>query len=94
MLLKVFTVYDSKAEAYLQPFYGKSRGEALRSFIEAANDKQSNIGKYPEDFTLFDLGEFDDSNCTFNLLSVSVPLGRAIEFIKAPATLLEQANSY
>ena len=73
MLLKVFTVFDSKAEAYLQPFYGKSKGEAIRSFIEAANDKQSQIGKYPEDFTLFDLGEFDDSTSRFNLLEIAIP---------------------
>lgn len=81
MLLKVYTVYDSKAEAYLQPFYCKSKGEALRSFTEVCNDKNSQIGKYPEDFTMFELGEFDDSNAQFKMYKSSVALGCAIEFV-------------
>lgn len=96
MLLKIFTVYDCKAEAYLQPFYCKSKGEALRSFVEIANDKQSQIGKYPEDFTLFELGEFDDSTAKFRMLDAGVALGCALEFVNrsVPATMLEQANTY
>jgi hypothetical protein len=82
MFLKICTVYDSKAECYLQPFYCKSKGEALRSFIEISNDSKSQIGKYPEDFTLFELGEFDDSNANFRMYDAKVALGCALEFVK------------
>jgi hypothetical protein len=81
MKLFIYTVYDSKAECYLSPFYCKSKGEALRSFAEIANDKQSQIGKYPEDFTMFELGEFDDSNAEFKMHKASIALGCAIEFV-------------
>lgn len=83
MLLKVYTVYDTKAECYLQPFYCKSKGEALRSFTEISNDKNSQIGKYPEDFTLFELGEWSDATAKFGQHDTPISLGVAIEFVKA-----------
>jgi len=81
MILKVYTVYDSKAEAYLQPFFSQSKGVAIRSFQEAVRDEKSNISKYPEDFTLFELGEYDDANSKFNLHNTPQSLGVAVEFL-------------
>jgi hypothetical protein len=78
----IFSVYDSKAEFYLFPMVFKSKGEAIRSFTAAASDKETNIGKYPEDFVLFEVGTFDDSNCKYILLDTPSPIGKAIEFVK------------
>nr|WAE43871.1 MAG: nonstructural protein [Microviridae sp.] len=78
--MKIFAVYDSKAEAYLPPFFLLSRGMALRSFTEIATDGKSQIFKYPADFTLFELGEYDDSNATFSLHEAKISLGSALEF--------------
>lgn len=83
MKLGVYSVYDSKAEAYLQPFYMQSEGQAIRSFGEVANNKEHSIGKYPEDFTLFHLGYFDDSTCDFELLKTQVALRKAIELVRS-----------
>lgn len=80
---KIYTVYDSKAEAYLPPFFMQSKGQAIRSFITVANDKTHDIGKYPEDYTLFELGEFFDESAGFTLYSTPVSLGVAIEFVKS-----------
>lgn len=59
MKLKVFTVYDSKLEAYLQPFYMQSKGQALRSWMDTIQDKDTQFNKHPGDFTLFEIGEWD-----------------------------------
>jgi hypothetical protein len=83
MILKVYSVYDSKAEAYLSPMYFQSKGQAVRSFTEVANDKTSAIGKYPEDFTLFEIGDFNDSTCKFFLYDTPYSLGVALEFTKS-----------
>lgn len=83
MIYRIFSVYDSKVEAFMKPFYCVSKGEAIRSFSEIANDKTSSIGKYPEDFALFDLGSFDDSCATFECGLVPVSIGLAIEFVKS-----------
>jgi len=56
----MYTCYDAAAQAYLPPFVTPSERDALASFTEAANDPQSNICKYPKDFTLLQIGEFDE----------------------------------
>lgn len=80
-VLKVFSVFDSGVGAYMRPFYDVARGAALRSFCDIAQDTTSAIGKHPQDFTLFELGEYDDSNATFNLHKTPVSLGLAIEML-------------
>lgn len=82
MLLKIFSVYDSKVEAYLPPLFYKSKGEFLRAFAEAASDPKSNIGKYPGDYTAFEIGSWDDSKSFFDLHKTPQSLGVAIEFVK------------
>lgn len=61
-MMKIFVVFDSKSEGYGIPFFQRTTGEALRGFTEAVNDpqKQSAVAKYPQDFTLFELGEYDE----------------------------------
>lgn len=81
MILKVFSIYDSKAEAYLQPFFVKSVGEALRMFEDAVNDEKHQFHKHLEDFTLFELGVFDDDNAELVSLSTPKPLSKAIELL-------------
>lgn len=80
---KVFTVYDSKAEAYLPPFLAQTKGQALRSFADLANDKSTNVGKYPEDFTLFELGEYDSIRGEYSMLQAKISLGVASEFVRS-----------
>lgn len=63
MITKIFCIYDSKAEAYLQPFFMRSKGEAIRALQALVEDVQHNFCKYAADFTLFEVGSFDDSSC-------------------------------
>lgn len=79
MILKIFAVYDSKAEAYMPPFFMTSRGQAMRSFGDTADDPSTQLHKHPLDFTLFELGDFDDVNATFILHDHPKPLGLASE---------------
>ncbi|WNK12678.1 MAG: nonstructural protein [Microvirus sp.] len=65
MKLKVYSVHDKAVNAYMQPFYCRSKGEAIRSFTEACSDGKSNFCKYPLDYLLVELGEFDDSSGLF-----------------------------
>lgn len=66
MRLFVYSVYDKAVSAYLQPFYARSTGEAIRSFTQLANDKGSNVYRHPHDFVLFALGSFDDTDGLFD----------------------------
>lgn len=82
MILNMFTVYDIKAEAYLSPFYTATKGQAIRSFSDTCQEKGHQFNAHPEDFTMFHLGTYDNSDCTFEILPTPVPIGKAIEFIQ------------
>ena len=75
MILKVFGIFDSKVEAYLPPFMMKSKGEAIRALSNHLADPQHNFCKYAEDFTLFELGSWDDSNAKYDLLPTPHSIG-------------------
>lgn len=79
MITHIFTVFDSKTEAYLPPFYAQSKGAALRSFMDAVGDNSHEFAKHAEDYTLFYLGTFDDSTAKFTMNATPQSLGVAIE---------------
>lgn len=66
MKLLVFSIYDSAVKAYNQPIFLRSKGEAIRSFQQSCNDEKSNLHLFHSDYSLFYLGEFDDSNAQFS----------------------------
>lgn len=63
----VYALFDSAASAYLAPFTAPRDEVARRGFTEAVNNLQpgNNLANYPQDYTLFRLGSFDDSNGLF-----------------------------
>lgn len=77
---QMFSIYDSKAEVFKQPFMLRTKGEAIRGFTDLANDEKTEIGKHPEDFTLFHLGSYDMVSGKFANLVTPLSLGVAIEF--------------
>ena len=76
--LKAFAIRDSKAEYFNTPFFQKSHGEAERSFKQLTNDNQSTVSKYPEDFDLYYLGEYDDNTGTLAALESPQHVTKAI----------------
>lgn len=57
--LKMCCIHDTKAEAWMTPLFFQANGQAVRSFGDAIRDKNSEMGKHPEDYHLYCLGEFD-----------------------------------
>lgn len=82
MLQKVFAIRDAKTEAFMRPFFVPTNGVAIRSFSDEVNNRESELAKHPEDYALFELGVFDDSNGSFDLLEQPKSLGLALEFVK------------
>lgn len=79
--LLIFTVRDNKAEAFMRPFFARARGEAIRSFGDEVNTKDTMLNKYPADFELFYLGEFDEVTAGVKALSPE-SLGSGLNFIQ------------
>lgn len=60
-ILKLFATHDIKADSFMQPFCAPHAGVATRGFTDAITRPQqpSDISNHPEDFNLYELGEFD-----------------------------------
>lgn len=68
MIHKVVSVFDKKAGHYGPPMHVRAVGEALRGFIAAVNDEKAPFSKFPEDYVLSLLGDFDDVSGVFTSL--------------------------
>jgi len=82
MMTKIFSVYDSKAKCYATPFHMKTVAQALRSWQTIVNDPKTQFCEYPEDFTLYEIGEFSELTGTFENLKKPNNLGLASNFKK------------
>lgn len=60
MDVKYFAVYDKKSNSYGQMFPSLSMGTAERSFHDSIKNPDSQHGKYPDDFALYYVLDFDD----------------------------------
>ena len=81
MIHKVFSIYDSKIDAFMQPFFSQSKGAAVRALTDLLADKTHPIAKHPEDYTLFELSDWDDTTAFFTAHATPISIGLALEFI-------------
>jgi len=65
MKLNIYSIFDTASGLYSRPFFTQSDAEAMRSFSDIAEDAEHPIGKHPEDYSLFRIGVFDDTNGHF-----------------------------
>lgn len=62
MRVGIFSIHDSAAAAFLQPFFAGNETVAKRSFSQAINEEseQNSFFKHFQDYSLFSVGYFDD----------------------------------
>jgi len=77
--MKAFAIYDSKTEFYSMPIFCRSFGEAVRIVSQAATNPQSTVSISPGDFTLFEIGEWDDQKGLYTMYDHKINLGCLIE---------------
>jgi len=81
MILKMFTIHDSAAQAFLPPFFYPQDDQARRTFSQCVNDTTHQFGRHPHDYTLFCVGEFDDQTATIHH-DTPVAIGNGVEFVQ------------
>ena len=59
---------------------------AVRTFVECANSPDHQFGRYPADYTLFEVGEFDDEDAHIEIYGTKKNLGNGLEH-QRPADL-------
>lgn len=85
--LRLYSIYDSKAEQFSPPQVYHNDMLALRAFEGLVNDDNTLIKKYPEDFSLHYVGNLGDSDGRYFVETsdesrVPVLVGRAVEYVQ------------
>lgn len=83
MKLLAFSVYDEKVQAFMAPFFAPSMGHAARSFEDTVNGGQSLVSKHPADFSLYQVGSFEDVSAELVSTVPAVLVGRGPDFLEA-----------
>ncbi|AXH75475.1 MAG: nonstructural protein [Microviridae sp.] len=65
MIYQVCAILDKKTGAYGMPQFFRSRGEALRAFMDACAEDKSMLKRHAEDFVFCWLGEYSDGSGSF-----------------------------
>lgn len=82
MIHQIFSVWDLKTEAYMQPFFSPTLGSGIRAFNDACQEPNSMLSKHPADFALHHIGNFDDATGTVNDI-LSTALGSGADYMEA-----------
>jgi hypothetical protein len=57
--LRIYCVFDEKSGLYGMPHFLQSDGLAIRSFSGGCDDPNTDLNRYPEDFFLYYVGDFN-----------------------------------
>nr|QJB20805.1 MAG: nonstructural protein [Microvirus sp.] len=63
--MKLFSVFDKQVGAFMPLFPARATGEALRMITDAMNDPNSQLGRHPLDFALYECCDWDESTAEF-----------------------------
>lgn len=76
----MFSIYDSKAEAYMQPFFAVEAGVAKREFGNLVADSSHPIGQHPEDYTLFVLANWNMGTGTVTPENAPLAIANGLDY--------------
>ena len=81
MKLKMYSIYDSAAAAYMRPFFVQTDSVAIRAFSDLALNAEHDVGHHPEHFSLFRVGEFDDNQVSKSYFEDPECVATAMEMV-------------
>nr|QJB19509.1 MAG: nonstructural protein [Microvirus sp.] len=77
--MKLFAIRDTKGQFYGNPWTKRTPGEAERDFTQLAQDPQSTIHKFPQDYDLYELGDFDENTGKITPLDTPHHIAKAVD---------------
>lgn len=81
MIKHVFAIHDSKAKFCIIQFFADNAEIAKRDFTEVVNAEGSPINRFPGDYTLFEVGTFDQNKIKMIPHVPPINHGLAITFV-------------
>ncbi len=75
MILKIFSMHDEKAEAFVRPFFMPTLALAVRAIISAGQEDTHAFALHPKDYVLYELGTWQEEDAEFILSATPVRHG-------------------
>ncbi len=83
---EIFSIFDSAARAYLPPFVLPEETMAIRVFSDCVNSGDHQFGAHPGDYTLFNLGVWDNSKGVIMPLLACKKVCNGLELVVVPGS--------
>jgi len=80
MEIGLYTIFDSKAGAYLPPFTSQNDATALRQFETAISQSDHDFNRHAEDYSLWTVATFDQKTAEITTLK-HLCVGQAHEIL-------------
>lgn len=90
--MRLYAVRDVKADSFGAPISVATEGLARRSFVDACQDSRSELSKYPEDYMLYELGEYEPNSGLIIPHQLPKHVMSAIEAVKVREVVAEVAK--
>ena len=87
--MKCFSVFDTKAYVFGVPFFALTVGVASRLFADLVADFQCTVNRYPADFALYEIGDFNETSGLFISLDRPTHVCNASEFVANPPVAVD-----
>lgn len=68
MNLTIVAIHDRATDAYSTPIFVHTTGQAIRGFQDEINEPNNPMSKHPDDYDLYQLGEYDNATGAFTNL--------------------------
>lgn len=82
MISYLYVVHDKAANSFTKPIAVPTERDAIAGFKAVAAQPDHNFNKFPADFTLFEIGQYNESNGELRTYSEKKLIINAASFIK------------
>jgi len=83
MRLRCYSIFDRKALSYHMPYYAPTDNAAVRTLSDAVADTNNSLGRHPNDYVLYYVGDFDDQTGVYTPVAPLVHVIDAIHLARA-----------
>lgn len=84
-MMLLYSIHDSKSEAFSPLMSYQARGQAVRDFADQVNNPEiKTLFNHPEDYTLYEVGRFNESEGVVESYTEIVNLGAGSSYKQGP----------
>lgn len=82
MITKIFSIYDEATATFMLPFYSPQTASAVRLVVVQLKDTNSMLSQHPIDYTLYEMGTFDDQLGIIIPLEPMALIGKLVDYLE------------